>query len=159
MSGQVLELALVVDDRDEALREGHSCRCLAGMAADLQCPEPARAADVDRGGHRSARRGTVPRTAKAASAAAATDCRRSGRRIRELALEGAERTFVEGLARLGSIPVPVVGYETDGGIPIDFAWPDMHLAVASISTRTTSMNSSRSAGSGFRPIRPPLRPH
>jgi hypothetical protein len=25
--------------------------------------------------------------------------------------------------------VPAVGYETDGGIPIDFAWPDMHLAV------------------------------
>jgi hypothetical protein len=22
-----------------------------------------------------------------------------------------------------------VGYETDDGIPIDFAWPDMHLAV------------------------------
>ena len=46
--------------------------------------------------------------------------------VRDLAMSGPERTFVEELARRGaadSIPVPVVGYETeDSGIPIDFAW-------------------------------------
>lgn len=39
------------------------------------------------------------------------------------------------MARLGLgaeqwlIAVPVVGYETDEGIPIDFAWPDASVAV------------------------------
>ena len=28
-----------------------------------------------------------------------------------------------------SFPVPVVGYETDEGIPVDFAWPDAKIAV------------------------------
>ena len=44
----------------------------------------------------------------------------------------AEQAFVETIARGdGEAPVlrPVVGYETEGGIPVDFAWPDQKIAV------------------------------
>jgi hypothetical protein len=55
--------------------------------------------------------------------------------VRDLAMSGPERLFIEELARrsaraaTGSIPTPVVGHEADGGIPIDFAWPDERIAV------------------------------
>jgi ATP-dependent helicase YprA (DUF1998 family) len=54
--------------------------------------------------------------------------------IRDLALSGPERVFIETLARRAAlsalVPVPVVGYETrDSGIPIDFAWPDAQIAI------------------------------
>jgi hypothetical protein len=55
--------------------------------------------------------------------------------VRDLATSGPERVFVEELARRSaraaaeSIPAPVVGHEADGGIPIDFAWPDERIAV------------------------------
>ena len=47
----------------------------------------------------------------------------------------AEQAFVENLARLAQrdseerVPVPVVGYEAEDGIPVDFAWPDKKIAV------------------------------
>jgi hypothetical protein len=50
-------------------------------------------------------------------------------------VSAAERRFVEALARhwagaaTDPIPTPVVGYEAEGGIPIDFAWPDARIAV------------------------------
>jgi hypothetical protein len=128
MSGQVLELALVVDDRDEVLREGHHADAWRewlriSNALNLR-EQPTWIAAVT-----EVLADTVPRAAKAPPAGGGEGLPPEWQAIRELALEGAERSFVEGLARLGSIPVPAVGYETDGGIPIDFAWPDMHLAV------------------------------
>ena len=57
MSGQVMEMALVLDDRAEALVRSSPRRCLAGMAADLQRPQPPRPADLDLGGDRNARSG------------------------------------------------------------------------------------------------------
>ena len=47
----------------------------------------------------------------------------------------AERTFLEELARLAvppegpPLPAPSVGYETDDGLPVDFAWTDAKIAV------------------------------
>ena len=128
MSGQGLDLALVVDDRDEALRKGHHADAWRewlriSNALNLR-EQPTWIAAVT-----EVLADTVPRAVKATSAGSSEGLLPEWQAIRELALEGAERSFVEGLARLGSIPVPVVGYETDGGIPIDFAWPDMHLAV------------------------------
>ena len=57
------------------------------------------------------------------------------RSVHDLAASGAERTFVERLVRYArgdagdSVPVPVVGYETTEGTPVDFAWPDANIAV------------------------------
>jgi ATP-dependent helicase YprA (DUF1998 family) len=54
---------------------------------------------------------------------------------RDLATSGAERAFIDQFARHThrdagqSIPVPVVGFEAEDGIPIDFAWPDPKIAV------------------------------
>ena len=53
----------------------------------------------------------------------------------DLATSGAERAFIDQFARQAhrdagqSIPVPVVGFEAEDGIPIDFAWPDSKIAV------------------------------
>ena len=55
-------------------------------------------------------------------------------KLRNLAMIGAERIFIEGIARHATrnaaAPVarPVVGLEEDG-IPIDFAWTDKRIAV------------------------------
>jgi hypothetical protein len=54
---------------------------------------------------------------------------------RDLAMSGAERIFIEGFARhaardaAASVARPVVGHETEDGLPIDFAWPDERIAV------------------------------
>lgn len=54
---------------------------------------------------------------------------------RDLAADVAERAFAERLVRHAQrdpgeeLPVPVVGYETDEGTPVDFAWPDKEIAV------------------------------
>ena len=61
--------------------------------------------------------------------------RPSGRLRTTSPSSGAERIFIEELARHAtrrrarSIAVPVVGYEAENGIPIDFAWPDARIAV------------------------------
>jgi hypothetical protein len=50
-------------------------------------------------------------------------------------ISSAEQTFVVKLARYAtrdtaqSIAIPVVGYEAENGIPLDFAWPDERIAV------------------------------
>ena len=57
------------------------------------------------------------------------------RSVHDLAATAAERAFAELLARHAQrdaeqlSPVPVVGYETDDGTPVDFAWPDKKIAV------------------------------
>ena len=57
------------------------------------------------------------------------------RSVHDLAATAAERAFAELLARHAQrdaeqlFPVPVVGYETDDGTPVDFAWPDKKIAV------------------------------
>ena len=128
MSGQILELALMVDDRDEVLRESHHADAWRewlriSNALNLR-EQPTRIATVT-----EMLAEAVPRTARATTVGGSDGLPPEWQAIWKLALDGAERTFVEGLARLGSIPVPVMGYETDSGSPIDFAWPDKHLAV------------------------------
>ena len=128
MSGQVMEMALVLDDRAEALYEAHHADAWRewlriSNALNLR----------DQPTWISAVTETLAQAALSPAAKPADD-RTAGlppewETIREFALDGAERSFVEALGRLGSVPVPVLGYETDAGIPIDFAWPDAHIAV------------------------------
>jgi ATP-dependent helicase YprA (DUF1998 family) len=55
--------------------------------------------------------------------------------IHDQAISAAEQAFVEGFARLAQrdsekpVPQPVVGWEAEEGIPIDFAWPGKKIAV------------------------------
>ena len=50
-------------------------------------------------------------------------------------ISSAEQIFIEKLARYAmreateAIAIPVVGYEAEDGIPLDFAWPDKRIAV------------------------------
>jgi len=40
-----------------------------------------------------------------------------------------ERALLVDLAGRGSVPVPELGFETDAGVPLDLAWPDVRIAV------------------------------
>ena len=158
-AGQVhARSALVLDDRDEALARFRPRRRLAGVAADFQRAQPARPAHLDRRGHRRAQAGPPP---------AATDPgvrRRAGPAaglagtVRDLALDGPERSFLEELLPARACAAARAGHETDGGVPIDFAWPDRHIAV-SASTKTTARTAQiRRLGRASRPTRRPSRP-
>jgi ATP-dependent helicase YprA (DUF1998 family) len=54
---------------------------------------------------------------------------------RDSTISSAEQVFIEKLARYATreaadpIAIPVVGYEAENGIPLDFAWPDKRIAV------------------------------
>jgi hypothetical protein len=55
-------------------------------------------------------------------------------RAHDSTISTAEQIFIDKLARHAaremaeSISVPVVGYEAEGGVPLDFAWPDKRIA-------------------------------
>ncbi len=44
------------------------------------------------------------------------------------AASDAERRVLQGLAAIGRVPVPQLGFETPEGSPIDIAWPDLRVA-------------------------------
>ena len=64
-------------------------------------------------------------------------CRREWQAIRAYLADRAERNALHRATARADAPsrvqdaiaAPVVGYETDDGIPIDFAWPDAQIAV------------------------------
>ncbi len=49
-------------------------------------------------------------------------------RVADLASD-AERHLLVGLAALGTVPIPTLGFETEDGTPLDVSWPDMRIAV------------------------------
>lgn len=127
MSDQVLETALVIDDRDEALHEnGHAdawrewLRISNVLNLREQPTSIAAVSDV--------LTQAVSHPAKAATSNSSREVPPEWREAWEQALEGGERSFLEEFAQLALI-VPCVGYEADGGIPVDFAWPDNRVAV------------------------------
>ena len=134
ISGELLDVAVVLDDRDEKLAEDHYgdawrewLRISNALNLRAQPTWITTVTDVlDQ---------AVSRPAKAAPAADGSRLPPDWETARDLTMEGTERTFFEQVARLGLraeqrlIAVPVVGYETDDGIPIDFAWPDASVAV------------------------------
>ena len=126
-TGQVLEVALVLDDRDEALHApGHADAWRQWLrisnALNLRGQPTSIAAVTDVLTQPAAAR---PAPVSGVGQALPPDWQE----LRHLTLEGPERSFLEELFRLGPVPLPVLGHETDGGVPIDFAWPDRHIAV------------------------------
>jgi hypothetical protein len=126
-TGQVLEVALVLDDRDEALHaSGHADAWRQWLrisnALNLRGQPTSIAAVTDVLSQPAAAR---PAPVSGVGQALPPDWQE----LRDLTLEGPERSFLEELFRLGPVPLPVLGHETDGGVPIDFAWPDRHIAV------------------------------
>jgi hypothetical protein len=54
--------------------------------------------------------------------------------VQDQAISVAERSFIAAILRLVSgadepVSLPVVGYESESGTPVDFAWPDRNIAV------------------------------
>ena len=59
---------------------------------------------------------------------------------------GSSSSSSRGTRAAEPVPMPVVGYEAEDGIPIDFAWPDARIAVCLDLTPTTGVTWSRPAG-------------
>ena len=131
--GEVIEFVVVLDDRESALEEDQHADAWRewlriSNALNLRDQPTVITTVTDVLGQPTPR---PPRPAAAAGLSLPPEWQG----IRDLALAGEELSFVEELARLASsnpshpIAVPTVGYETGEGIPIDFAWPDQHVAV------------------------------
>jgi hypothetical protein len=133
MAGQVLEIALVIDDRDEVLHDDDHAdawrewlRISNALNLREQVTSITAVTDV--------LTQAVPQAAKAATPGAGAEVPPEWQETWEQTLEGRERSFLEELAALAVDPpsedldAPSVGYE-DGGIPLDFAWPEKRMAV------------------------------
>jgi ATP-dependent helicase YprA (DUF1998 family) len=138
VSGAVLEVALVVDDRadhlagsDQAAGGWREWLRIANALNLREQPTIVTAlSDVDT----AAGAGQAePRTVRDIDLGLVLDP--AWRSVADLAASAAERAFAERLARHAqrgtgeSFPVPVVGYETGDATPVDFAWPDQKIAV------------------------------
>jgi ATP-dependent helicase YprA (DUF1998 family) len=131
MSGEVLALAVVIDDRDEALLAGHHADAWRewlriSNALNLR-EQPTWIGSVTE----VLAQTVIPRPVSAVAAGAAEGLSPEWQAVRDFSQEGAERAFIDELAAIMPVPgpAPVVGYEADGGIPIDFAWPDRRMGV------------------------------
>src|SRR5262249_5184211 len=127
-SGDLLEVALVIDDRDDVIHEGghaNAWREWLRISNALNLREqPTWIITVS-----EVLAHDIPQPARTAVGDVPKNLAPEWQAIRDLTLEGRERHLVEQLAQDDSIPVPVLGYETEGGIPIDFAWPEAQVAV------------------------------
>jgi hypothetical protein len=131
-----LELALVIDDRTDHLADKEQAAdgwrewLRISNAVNLR-EQPTVITTVTtaiaEGGTEHAKPGTVTDSGGAWPAGWAEPYHQ--------AMAGRERSFLEELMRLvllagpGHVAVPVVGYEEDSGMPIDFAWPGKRVAV------------------------------
>ncbi len=135
-SGTVIEVALVIDDRPEELadkdqaadgwREWLRISNALNLREQPTIVTAVTEARVE-GAPDRAKHGTVPDNAAALPA--------EWQLAHDSTISSAERIFIQKLARYAtremaeSIAVPVVGYEAEDGIPLDFAWPDKRIAV------------------------------
>ena len=131
-----LETVLVIDDRAEAIADmdpaASGWREWLRIANALALREQATIiTTLTEAGGADASAGVPAKPAEGLDA----DLPPQLRAAYDLAASGAEKAFVVELARRGArdgdraVPAPVVGFETDDGIPIDFAWPDAKVAV------------------------------
>jgi hypothetical protein len=133
----VIEAALVVDDRTEELagqdQSAAGWREWLRISNALSLREQPTVITALTEVDRRAGDGERPRAVRDIGFDGVLD--RAWGSVRDLATSGAEREFVERLARYApraageSLPVPVVGHETADGMPIDFAWPEAKIAV------------------------------
>ena len=136
--GAVLEMALVVDDRTDHLADNDQAadgwREWLRISNALNLREQPTIitalteADARGGGDKE-----TPRPVRDIEFDFDLDC--EWQSVHDQAISAAEQAFVEKFARLAQrdpeepVPGPIVGYEAEDGIPIDFAWPDKKVAV------------------------------
>jgi ATP-dependent helicase YprA (DUF1998 family) len=135
-SGSTLEVALVIDDRTEELADKDQAadgwrewlRISNALNLREQPTVVAAVSDASlQGVPDHAKHEPVPDKDAALPA--------EWRLAHASTISSAEQAFIEKLARYAtrdiaqSIAVPVVGYEAENGIPLDFAWPDQRVAV------------------------------
>lgn len=130
--GAVIDVAVVLDDRDGALDEAHgpawrqwlrlsNLLALRDWPTTITTTTSLNACDrAQRPEPRSPAPSGLPEGAEEGWSVAY-----------ETAAPGAERDLIVALAQHSGLPAPVVGVEGPQGIPLDLSWPRLHIAVAS----------------------------
>jgi hypothetical protein len=134
----MLEVALVLDDRDDALAEpGHAdawrewLRISNALNLRQQPTWITALSAVKADGHRR-QPAAVPTGGPAGQAGSAdpgAGIPPDWADLRARTIPGPERQFLDELIRLRTVPLPELGLEAADGIPIDFAWPGLQIAV------------------------------
>jgi len=137
-SGGMLEVALVLDDRDDALAEpGHAdawrewLRISNALNLRQQPTRITALSAVTADGHRR-QPATAPAggpVGRAGSADPGAGVPADWADLRARTIPGPERQLLDELIRLRTVPLPEIGLEAADGIPIDFAWPGLRIAV------------------------------
>ena len=125
--GNSVEVALVLDDRDEVLDEQHAgaWREWLRLSNSLALRDwPTTITTVQLVGESGHRKPTVV-------TGSPTSAELPGNWLAavDLAAVGAERDLVAALAGSPGLAPPEIGFEGPGGIPLDLAWPDARIAV------------------------------
>jgi hypothetical protein len=127
----IVDIAVVLDDRDTELDEAHASAWrqwlqLSNALALRDWPTAITTTSL------SASAATAAAPTPAASAAEIPAGLSSEWALAyETAAPGWERRLVLILAKHGGLPVPVIGAEGPQGIPLDISWPRLHITVAS----------------------------
>ena len=129
MSGEVMEVAVVLDDRIEALdQDGHAQDWREWLrisnALNFRQQQPTVISALT-----NVVVGAESQTADTAGAVAGLTLPAEWAEPFDLTMSKLERELIAKLALIEGLPVPVLGHETDDGIPIDVAWPDQRVAV------------------------------
>jgi hypothetical protein len=126
LPGMVVPVAVVLDDRDEAIDEAHA----AAWRAWLRLSNALALRDWPTAIT------TTSLIAPPSTAPVTDDTVRHGRPVGawadayDAAAPGPERVLVAALAAHDGLTPPVVGAEGPDGIPLDLSWPDLRLAIA-----------------------------
>nr|WP_237728108.1 DEAD/DEAH box helicase [Cellulomonas sp. APG4] len=140
--GPVIDVAVVLDDRDESLDDGHAEAWrawlrLSNVLALRDWPTVITTltlVDAEQGGGASLPTpATESQPEQAAPATIDVSWPRAWREAAQAATAGPERDLVQALASrkglTGSVEAPAVGVEGPDGIMVDLAWPTRRIAV------------------------------
>ena len=126
LTGSAVEMALVLDDRDDTLAESQHADAwrewLRISNALILREQPTSITAL------SAIALGIPPQQPSAPAGSSEGMPADWAALRAMALPGREQRLVDALF-LKSVTLPEAGLEAGDGIPIDFAWPGAHIAV------------------------------
>ncbi|PSL08462.1 uncharacterized protein DUF1998 [Haloactinopolyspora alba] len=144
-ANNVVHVAVVLDDRDDAIDDVHgdAWRKWLRLSNALSLRDwPT----------------VVTTTSLVTPDVAETDAADHGRPVGawadayDAAAPGIERELVSALAGHGGFPPPVIGAEGPDGIPLDLSWPDLRIAVAS--THLSEQDRTDLTAAGWRVVDP-----
>lgn len=144
LPGNVVPMAVVLDDRDESIDVAHAdaWRAWLSLSNALALRDwPTTITTVTR----LAAEATSTALAPVIDDADAVGLDAPWLEIFQQAVGDDERHLIIDLGARG-VPVPVLGFETDEGIPLDVSWPDRMIAVEVVAKSDEDRNDLAAAG-------------